>query len=313
MDRNSKILHDINLKTQKGLELGPLTSPVVAKEHGNVRYLDHMSRAELRKKYKDEPVDLDAIVPIDYVLSKNGLEASVDGEKFDYVVASHVIEHIPDMAGWLKEVATVLKPGGVLSLAIPDKRFTFDINRQVSTPSQIIGAYIDGLKKPTSAMLYDFAVEYVDKVDSTKAFVDPTYYLKTGKKHRWTEEEAYNMCQKNKKPSEYIDCHCLVFTPASFVSAIKGLISLGLFDYEICYFAETRECELEFYASLRKINNSRVNTKQQLRSLPKVTERDKEAEQLSEIIQLKQEIEALKTSISWRLTKPARTLRGLAK
>jgi len=46
--------------------------------------------------------------------------------RFDYCLASHVIEHIPNPIAFFQSIAHLLKPGGVLSLAVPDKRYTFD-------------------------------------------------------------------------------------------------------------------------------------------------------------------------------------------
>ncbi len=47
----------------------------------------------------------------------------------DLLVASHVIEHVPDLITWLREIASVLKPTGQARLAIPDRRYTFDLLR----------------------------------------------------------------------------------------------------------------------------------------------------------------------------------------
>ena len=54
------------------------------------------------------------------------------------MVASHVAKHVPDMIGWFGEIPAVLKAGDVLSLVVPDKRFTFDCQRDVSGASEFI-------------------------------------------------------------------------------------------------------------------------------------------------------------------------------
>lgn len=42
MNRNKRILHIINIIKSKGLELGPLTLPIVAKSKGiKVEYVDY--------------------------------------------------------------------------------------------------------------------------------------------------------------------------------------------------------------------------------------------------------------------------------
>ena len=115
-NRQRRILHEIDIAHQKGLEVGPLTSPIVTKQLGDIYYLDHLSTKLLKAKYKDDVIDEEEIVEVDYVL-KNSLSSTLKGQKFDYVVASHVIEHIPDFTKWLQEIAGVLKDGGVLSFS----------------------------------------------------------------------------------------------------------------------------------------------------------------------------------------------------
>lgn len=49
-----------------------------------------------------------------------GLEQITQGELFDCIAVIHVIEHIYDPVGFLRECATHLKPGGSIVLATPD-------------------------------------------------------------------------------------------------------------------------------------------------------------------------------------------------
>ena len=46
-------------------------------------------------------------------------EANIPSNSFDVIVMLHVIEHVPDPLGTLKEISRVLKPGGTLILETP--------------------------------------------------------------------------------------------------------------------------------------------------------------------------------------------------
>jgi hypothetical protein len=50
MNRKQTILQCIDLSKGKGLELGPLFSPVVTKDEAKIFYVDHMSTEDLKKK-----------------------------------------------------------------------------------------------------------------------------------------------------------------------------------------------------------------------------------------------------------------------
>lgn len=47
----------------------------------------------------------------------------------DFLIASHVLEHLPYPLKALRAWYDALAPGGVLLLKVPDKRFTFDVKR----------------------------------------------------------------------------------------------------------------------------------------------------------------------------------------
>lgn len=59
--------------------------------------------------------------------------------RFNWTVSSHVMEHVPDPIGWLSEIFEVLKPGAVLSLALPDKKFCFDVLSRSVAYSGVVG------------------------------------------------------------------------------------------------------------------------------------------------------------------------------
>jgi SAM-dependent methyltransferase len=292
-----------------GLELGPLTSPLVSKSEGNIAYLDHLSTEGLKNKYADDTLMLEDIVEVDYVL-KDSLKQTVN-KQFDYVVASHVIEHIPEMVSWLKDVASVLKPNGILSLVIPDKRYTFDVMRHTSTPGEVIGAYLENITRSPSTAIYDHYAE-ARQANAAQLWNGIADYSKLPTYHN--QKEALNMCKASLQ-GNYVDCHRYIFTPYSFFKILRSLINHGLItNYEVSYFHDTFENDLEFYVSLRKVRKSKNALLSSLPDLPRAKsggELTARVNQLTrELNMSKKELDLVINSSSWRLTKPLRSLRA---
>ncbi len=124
-----------------GIEVGALHSPLEVPPHAQVRYVDRMSVAELRKHYPElagyELVNVDIIDDGETLLSLK--DASVD-----FVIANHMIEHCQNPIGTIEQHLRVLKPGGTLYMAVPDKRHTFDCDRPVTTLEHLIRDYQEG-------------------------------------------------------------------------------------------------------------------------------------------------------------------------
>ena len=110
----------------KVIEIGPSFNPLLPKRDGwNVFTIDHDDRAGLVAKYANDPsVDTTRIEEVDFVWHGGSLLDAIPPEHhgtFDAFVASHVIEHTPDIVTFLAAAATLIKPGGVIILAVPDK------------------------------------------------------------------------------------------------------------------------------------------------------------------------------------------------
>ncbi|WP_369012339.1 methyltransferase domain-containing protein, partial [Escherichia coli] len=77
------------------------------------------------------PERVAGIVDVTHVWTGSGSLAAIVGGAglFDYAIASHVIEHVPNVLGWFRGIYEVLKPGAVFNLAVPDRRYTFDVVR----------------------------------------------------------------------------------------------------------------------------------------------------------------------------------------
>jgi predicted SAM-dependent methyltransferase len=111
----------------EGLEVGALNSPLPVNDITHVRYVDFETAEELR----DRHVDLNFKVPD--IVDDGATLTSVPDDSQDFLIACHLIEHIEDPIGAMKNWLRVLKPGGILFLTIPDRRFTFDYYRPTTT------------------------------------------------------------------------------------------------------------------------------------------------------------------------------------
>lgn len=125
----------------EGIEIGALHMPLLVPPVAKVKYVDRMSVAELRRQY-EELNDLDLVNP-DIIADGELLETVHDSTQ-DFVIANHFIEHCQNPFLALKNMFRVLRDGGVLYLAVPDKRYTFDVDRPVTTIEHLLEDYAKG-------------------------------------------------------------------------------------------------------------------------------------------------------------------------
>jgi ubiquinone/menaquinone biosynthesis C-methylase UbiE len=270
LDRKSKLLSRITPASQDGLEFGPLSNPVVSKAEsaGRISYVDHASAETLREKYRDDPsVRLNEIVGTDYVWGECSMPEIVGDKKFDYAIGSHVIEHVPDMLGWLKEIGEVLKDRGILSLAIPDKRYTFDYLRELSNPGAMIEAYLSHRRRPSAGEAFDhFALlATVDAAAAWEGRLD-----KTKLERMFSPQLAFEIAQDTFNSQHYNDVHVSVVTPASFLDLLEMASVLNLIDFVLVEFYDTARNTIEFFVSLERIprdEDRKISLRRQLDGL----------------------------------------------
>jgi SAM-dependent methyltransferase len=253
INRKHMILSNITPDLQDGLEIGPLCSPIVTKSesNGHVWYVDHASAEELKEIYRDVPeVVLDNIVNVDFIWGKRSLSELVNNHLFDYVIASHVIEHIPDMLGWINEIGEVLKDNGILSLVIPDKRYTFDYIREVSTPGMLVEAYLRHQRRPGPREIFDYlaSARKIDVISAWNGTIDklsllPIHDLKF----------AFEIAKDSFSSEEYHDAHVNTFTPESFLNLLETFAKINLFNFKVVDFYDTLPNTLEFFISLERM------------------------------------------------------------
>jgi predicted SAM-dependent methyltransferase len=83
------------------------------------------------------------IRPVDVLTDLESM-AGIDDANQDFVIANHVLEHVEDPLHALRSTARVLRPGGIAYLALPDKRFTFDRERAVTSLDHVVRDHVEG-------------------------------------------------------------------------------------------------------------------------------------------------------------------------
>jgi SAM-dependent methyltransferase len=118
-----------------GLEVGALHSPLRVPSGARVRYVDRMDIGGLRKHYPELAVE--KLVEVDVIDDGEKLGTQSDAS-VDFIIANHFIEHTEDPLGTLANHLRVIRPGGILYLAVPNRHRTFDADREPTSLEHVI-------------------------------------------------------------------------------------------------------------------------------------------------------------------------------
>lgn len=233
------------------IEIGPSFSPIAPKAEGwNTVTLDHTTREGLVEKYRGhQGVNVGRIEEVDVVWTSGPLSDAVDRAlhgTFDAFVASHVIEHTPDMLAFLDSAATLLKQDGVVVLAVPDKRYCFDYFQPLTTIGQILAASSERRSRHSPRLAFDFAAYYVEDGGLGAWGQWPSRGLRL----IHSVEDARDLAAKVRADEYYVDIHAWRFTPASFELLLLDLARLGKTDWRVERTTPAENCE--FFAWLRR-------------------------------------------------------------
>jgi SAM-dependent methyltransferase len=246
MTRTEQLLRHID-RGGLGIEIGPSHNPVAPKREGfRVHIIDHLTRDGLIRKYTKHGVSLDRIEEVDFVWRGEPYAALTQRPKqYDWVIASHVIEHTPDLVAFLNSCDGVLKDDGVLSLAVPDKRYCFDRFRPVSGLAGVIDRHIAGTTSPTAGACAEYYL-YVTRNAERIAWDPASETADFGLVH--TTEDAVAALRAPPEQLARRDIHHWVFTPSSFRLLVQDLHTLGLSPFLEVDFAGTDG--YEFFVTL---------------------------------------------------------------
>lgn len=253
--RIARAREHLDLTAGRGLEIGPLASPIVRKDEAAVSYVDVLSAQTLRSHYaEDANVDETDIVDLDFVLSQDGTTHSLaeivgPAGPFQWVIASHVVEHVPDLIAFLADVAAIVDDGGRLALVVPDRRYCFDALRPPTTIGEMLLAHDNQDRRPSVRAVFDHfssAVGYDPAALWRGVPADPANRL-------YPLQQAWDLVQRRRTTEDYLDSHTWLFTPESFVEQLSVLARLGLNDFTVVGVSPTAVNDYEFFVTLQRI------------------------------------------------------------
>ncbi|HEY3842373.1 MAG TPA: methyltransferase domain-containing protein [Acidimicrobiales bacterium] len=131
--RLSEFLHG------SGIELGPGHSPYAPLPHGtSVRYVDRWQPEQNSSLFRE--LGGDAHFPRPDVVANFDVDRLDDfpDQSEDFVICSHVLEHVANPIALLRDIYRVLRPGGTLLLLLPDRHRTFDSTRVPTSLAHLV-------------------------------------------------------------------------------------------------------------------------------------------------------------------------------
>lgn len=247
--RRDKLLTNLDLPNMHGIEIGALASPLVKPSEGKIFFVDHADTAAIRSKYAaDKSVNVDDIVEVDAVWGKETLQECIGpNRKVSYVLASHVIEHVPDLITWLSEIREVLVSDGSLRLAVPDRRYTFDYLRNESRLSDVLEAYLLKARRPLPRFIVEHwhMARVIDAPTAWQGALDQRELQPVG-----SVAAGIAAAKASIDSGVYQDTHCWIFTPVSFAALFYELAQVNLMDFACSRYFETPRNAFEFYVHL---------------------------------------------------------------
>jgi SAM-dependent methyltransferase len=207
----------------EGLEIGALAEPASVPDGCSMTYFDAIDADKARDYFPE--IDHARLVPVDLVgdIDKRDLRKAGE-QRFDFVIALHVIEHVANPVAMLEDIHTISRPGGLAVIAAPDMRFTYDHERGLTPFEHLWAEYTEGVDEVSDEHYLDF-LRHVGK----HVFEDPDRQIEHDLAH----------CRRRRE-------HAHVWTSETFESFVRTVIDrLGL-DWRIvaCHPAEADSHEI---------------------------------------------------------------------
>jgi SAM-dependent methyltransferase len=137
------------IRGKVGIEIGALQQPFEIPEATTVTYVDSLTLEQMRAVYPEHEHH-NLVTP--KIIDKAESLSTIEDGSFDFVLASHVIEHTQLTILAVRNMLRVVKSGGVVVLVVPMKCETFDRQRIVTSWDHFLEEYL----QPSKAKVNSF-------------------------------------------------------------------------------------------------------------------------------------------------------------
>jgi SAM-dependent methyltransferase len=212
-----------------GLEIGAFEHPALLPSNCTVKYCDVINKKQAKELFPE--VTISSLPEIDLVidLDQNGL-AEIPDRSQDFIIINHVLEHLFDPIFAVNECYRVLKHKGSLVLSVPDKRFTYDKNRPLSSLCDI-----------------QKRIRRVPKLPTPDDYVDMIEFLHTELLEK-PESEKLSALKRFMKRREHLN----VWTDQTFIEFFKNIISEYSLDLTLQFEVLSHENNFEYFSAWKK-------------------------------------------------------------
>lgn len=214
-----------------GIEIGALQNPLNLSglSVSSIKYVDKLSVKNLRKCYPE----LNSMPLIDPDILDNGQKLdNIPDNSLNFIIANHLIEHVTNPLGALKNWNKKLKNGGIVFLAVPDMRYTFDSIRDITTLKHLITDY-----------------EMNDKQRDLADYVHFNEWVKNIQKKELDDDIQK---ETDRLFKEKYSIHYHVWQYDNFLEVINYATNVLGISYEIVDYSETIPKQKEFIFILKK-------------------------------------------------------------
>lgn len=251
--RRRYLFKRFQLTGKRVLELGALDMPTFENYEADIDYMDYYSDDEFKEMASKGGLSrpLETLVSVKHVVKEKHFANRIN-DRYDLIIAAHVIEHIPDPLSWLAELSDLLTPRGFIFLAIPDRRYTLDYLRRETTPVDLIRNFKNNTKLPDIYSIADFYF-YKRNINGREVWQNPEIISEKINEPSPTLLEALAKAERSLiSGSEHANVHCNVFSYSSFAELWKAIAQTGVVDLELDLLADVQRDGNEFWAFLRK-------------------------------------------------------------